>query len=56
MKPWDVAAGILLVTEAGGRCSTLDGGPYHVESPGCLATNGPIHEELMALIRNCHLQ
>jgi myo-inositol-1(or 4)-monophosphatase len=52
MKPWDVAAGILLVTEAGGRCATLDGGPYRVESPGCLATNGPIHDELLAVIRN----
>ena len=39
LKPWDVAAGALLVAEAGGQCTTLDGQPYHL-SPGCLATNG----------------
>jgi myo-inositol-1(or 4)-monophosphatase len=43
---------VLLVAEAGGRCSTLDGGPYRVDSPGCLATNGPIHDQLLALIRD----
>ncbi|MBE9473151.1 MAG: hypothetical protein IMY75_13740 [Chloroflexi bacterium] len=51
MKPWDVAAGILIVAEAGGRCSTLEGEPYRVDLPGCLATNGLIHEELLTLMR-----
>jgi myo-inositol-1(or 4)-monophosphatase len=50
LKPWDAAAGMLLVAEAGGRCTTLDGAPYRVDSPGCVATNGLIHEELLALI------
>ncbi len=44
-KPWDVAAGMLLVAEAGGRCTTLTREPYRVDAPGCLATNGLIHEE-----------
>jgi myo-inositol-1(or 4)-monophosphatase len=51
MKPWDVTAGLLMITEAGGRCSTLEGKPYHVGALGCLATNSLIHEELLAVIR-----
>jgi len=50
LKPWDAAAGMLIVAEAGGRCSTLEGEPYRVDLPGCLATNGLIHEELLAAL------
>ena len=50
LKPWDSAAGMLLVAEAGGRCTTLTGEPYRVDSPGCLATNGLIHEELLGVM------
>ncbi len=51
LGPWDVAAGTLLVTEAGGRVTThggvqVDGAP--ITSP--LATNGQIHEAMVALI------
>jgi myo-inositol-1(or 4)-monophosphatase len=49
LKPWDTAAGTLLVAEAGGRCTTLKGEPFRVESPTCLATNGLIHDQLLAL-------
>ena len=52
MKPWDAAAGILLVAEAGGRCTTLEGTPYHVDHPGCLASNGLVHDELLNVIRD----
>jgi len=52
MKPWDAAAGILLVAEAGGRCTTLEGGAYRVDHPGCLASNGLIHDELLNVIRD----
>lgn len=51
MKPWDAAAGTLLITEAGGRCTALEGGPYRVDLPGCLVTNGLIHEELLDAMR-----
>ncbi|MEA3339260.1 MAG: inositol monophosphatase family protein [Chloroflexota bacterium] len=51
LKPWDSAAGMLLVAEAGGRCTTLEGEPYRVNAPGCLATNGLIHEELLGVMR-----
>lgn len=50
LKPWDTAAGTLLVAEAGGRCTTLEGEPFHVESLICLATNGLIHDQLLTVM------
>jgi myo-inositol-1(or 4)-monophosphatase len=52
MKPWDAAAGMLLVAEAGGRCTTLEGTPYRVDRPGCLASNGLVHDELLNVMRD----
>jgi len=51
IRPWDAAAGVTLITEAGGRCSTIEGQPYRVYSPSCLVTNGLIHEELLDVVR-----
>jgi len=51
LKPWDAAAGMLIITEAGGRCSTPEGKTYRVDLPGCLATNSLIHDELLTLMR-----
>jgi myo-inositol-1(or 4)-monophosphatase len=48
LKPWDVAAGMLLVEEAGGLCTTIQGDPYLVQMPDCVATNRLIHDELLA--------
>lgn len=50
---WDVAAGALLVHEAGGRCEDLDGGPVNLGRgiANVLATNGAVHDDLSALIR-----
>lgn len=50
LKPWDVAAGILLVTEAGGRISRSDGAPYNFGDE-ILATNGHVHEAMLDLLR-----
>src|SRR5438876_9070660 len=47
LKPWDTAAGVLLVEEAGGRVSSLDGQPYDLGGPSLLATNGLVHEEML---------
>jgi myo-inositol-1(or 4)-monophosphatase len=47
LQPWDSAAGMLLIAEAGGRCTTLEGQPFHVASPRCLATNGLIHQAVL---------
>jgi len=46
LKPWDTAAGILLVTEAGGRISTYAGNPWHPYLAEIIASNGLIHEQL----------
>ncbi|MCJ2163834.1 MULTISPECIES: inositol monophosphatase family protein [unclassified Pseudodesulfovibrio] len=51
LNPWDTAAGILLVKEAGGMVSEYDTSrPYTFESGSILATNGGIHEELSRLL------
>jgi len=49
LNPWDTAAGILLVIEAGGRVSSFSGEPYRLDSREILASNGLIHDELVAL-------
>ncbi len=50
LKPWDVAAGWLLVEEAGGQVGDLRGAPYHLEAPGIIAANPKIFSELAALL------
>ena len=51
LKPWDMAAGILLVEEAGGRISKIDGSPFRLEEPDLLATNGSdIHRQLLPIL------
>ena len=52
LKPWDVAAGWILVTEAGGRLTEHDGTPYRLDSHSLIASNGQpgIHEAIMATI------
>ncbi|MEA3377980.1 MAG: inositol monophosphatase family protein [Chloroflexota bacterium] len=47
LHPWDAAAAVLLVAEAGGRYTTYDGGAYDISLPRCAATNGLIHEDLL---------
>ncbi len=49
LNPWDTAAGILLVTEAGGAVTDFSGRPYRLESREILASNGLIHAELVGL-------
>jgi len=47
LSPWDVAAGILLVQEAGGTVTDMDGGPIDVARPRLLATNDELHTEML---------
>ena len=51
LKPWDMAAGILLVQEAGGRTTNLAGGPVVLEEGGLVASNGRIHRAMLAVLR-----
>jgi len=46
LKPWDIAAGIILVEEAGGNVTAYDGSPVAIASGRVLATNGKIHASL----------
>ena len=50
LKPWDMAAGVLLVAEAGGRVSNLDGTPFDLGS-SVLASNGMLHRDISVLVR-----
>lgn len=50
LKPWDVAAGVILVQEAGGRVTNFRGGGDPVFGLEMLATNNLIHQEASALI------
>ncbi|MEJ2467471.1 MAG: inositol monophosphatase family protein [Campylobacterales bacterium] len=47
LKPWDVAAGILIVQEAGGKISRSDGADYTLDQRIIVASNGRIHEKLV---------
>ena len=50
LKPWDAAAGILLVEEAGGRVSDFRGRPRALEGTEVLASNGALHDALSSLL------
>lgn len=49
LNPWDTAAGVLLVREAGGGVSDFRGGAFDISSREVLASNGLIHDELLAI-------
>jgi myo-inositol-1(or 4)-monophosphatase len=50
LHPWDVAAGVLLIDEAGGRVSDYDGAALDIYSPPILASNGLVHEQMMRVL------
>lgn len=50
LSPWDQASGALLVTEAGGRVTELDGGRAGLDAPAIAATNGALHDDLLAAL------
>jgi myo-inositol-1(or 4)-monophosphatase len=49
LSPWDMAAGKLLVEEAGGACSSMDGSPHTLASADLLADNGKIHSAMIEI-------
>jgi len=51
LNPWDIAAGWLLVEEAGGIITDMGGNDYHLESSSILASNGRIHTEMMDVLK-----
>ena len=51
LKPWDMAAGALVVEEAGGRISGMDGSPFDLAAGHVVASNGRVHEAILTIIR-----
>ncbi len=51
LSSWDTAAGIVLVREAGGYVSNIDGGPPRLDDPGIVAANDSLHAALIDLLR-----
>jgi myo-inositol-1(or 4)-monophosphatase len=51
LNPWDTAAGVLIVQETGGKVTRFDGTPFRLDSREVLATNGLIHDEVLANFR-----
>ncbi|HEX6908168.1 MAG TPA: inositol monophosphatase family protein [Terriglobales bacterium] len=47
LNPWDTAAGVLMVEEAGGRVTRFDGQPFRIDSHETLASNGLVHDALL---------
>jgi myo-inositol-1(or 4)-monophosphatase len=52
LNPWDTAAGILLVREAGGRVTDFAGRPVRLSSEEVLASNGLIHDEMVSMFED----
>jgi myo-inositol-1(or 4)-monophosphatase len=50
ISPWDVAAGAVIVTEAGGTVSDMHGGQFRSDDGQILASNGKLHSELLSVI------
>jgi len=51
---WDVAAGSLMVTEAGGKVTDFKGGTFSIYDEEILASNGLIHQEMLEVIQGVH--
>jgi myo-inositol-1(or 4)-monophosphatase len=51
LNPWDVAAGFLLIEEAGGRVTFYDDSPFSIYQPPICASNGLIHPEMLEVLR-----
>ncbi len=51
LHAWDTAAGWVIIEEAGGRVTKLDGSPFNNFTPSLLCTNGLIHDEMLNVLR-----
>jgi len=51
--PWDIAAAVLLVSEAGGKLSDFEGGPLDLSTPNVVASNARLHTFILKIIEEC---
>lgn len=51
LQAWDMAAGVVIVQEAGGRVSDFSGGPFSIYGKELVASNGRLHDEMLAVLR-----
>ncbi len=51
LKPWDTAAGLVIINEAGGKITTFSGREYDIYAPNILASNGLLHENLLSCLK-----
>jgi myo-inositol-1(or 4)-monophosphatase len=51
LGPWDVAGGAILVEEAGGKVTNLTGGAFDIDEPRICCSNGLIHDEMLAVLK-----
>ncbi len=54
LNPWDMAAGALLVQEAGGKLTDFTGNPFSIYKKEVLASNGLVHEEMINVLSDAH--
>jgi myo-inositol-1(or 4)-monophosphatase len=55
LNPWDVAAGYLILIEAGGKASDFNGGEYSIYSKQILASNGrTVHKEMIEVLQRAY--
>ena len=52
LNPWDMAAGSLILEEAGGKVTDLKGGKFSNYNPRLIASNGLVHDEMVQLLKN----
>ena len=55
LHPWDVAAGLLIVLEAGGKASKFDGTPTNIYDQEILVSNGLVHQEMVDILQKGQL-
>ena len=54
LNPWDMAAGVLLVREAGGMAGGMKGEPFDLRGPNVLATNGALHQPVLDMMQRIY--
>jgi myo-inositol-1(or 4)-monophosphatase len=51
LNPWDTAAGVVILEEAGGKLTNYDGKPYSIYSKKLIASNRLIHQQILDVVR-----